>query len=328
MVSTRKKRQSNRRLLSQLDDFDQDVVIGNAASGTQESIVVNEDTNDRDFTVGASSNNTVVNESTMNVKTLERCFNERIHREMCNIVDRVEDRIQNAILPAIDNIIATNIELTIGSINASSGRVVTSVNANSESGGHAGVGASFENSSENNIVSHVSNVNDKTRRDFPDEVSEVLISGSRFDRQSHTHHMVTGQSAQTNQSPEFLTGRTLTPRNPPSHQYQNLSAQESQDNNLPMVEQTPRNQNSDANNSINRLADAIAGIATQQRPQAAAMLKPISTNTLFFDGKKNEKIELFEDLFYKLLKMQPEMTEASKINDFHAHLRKESLENT
>ena len=34
-----------------------------------------------------------------------------------------------------------------------------------------------------------------------------------------------------------------------------------------MVEQTPRNQNSDANLSINRLADAIAGIATQQRPQ-------------------------------------------------------------
>ena len=32
MVSTRKKRQSNRRLLSHLDDFDQDMVIGNVAS--------------------------------------------------------------------------------------------------------------------------------------------------------------------------------------------------------------------------------------------------------------------------------------------------------
>ena len=36
-----------------------------------------------------------------------------------------------------------------------------------------------------------------------------------------------------------------------------------------MVEQTPTNQNSDANISIIRLADAIAGNATQQRPQAA-----------------------------------------------------------
>ena len=70
-----------------------------------------------------------------------------------------------------------------------------------------------------------------------------------------------------------------------------------------MFDQTPRNQNSDANNSINRLADAIAGIATQQRPQAATILKPVSTNTIIFGGK-NEKFELFEDLFDTMLKMQ------------------------
>ena len=176
---------------------------------------------------------------------------------------------------------------------------------------------------------------------------------THFDRQPHTHHMltgakehihnhrnliargseefrngyhmVTGQTAQTNQFPELLTGRIVTPRNPPSHQYQNLPTQVSQDNNLPMVEQTPRNQNLDANNSINRLADAIAGIATQQRPQAATMLKLVSTNTLNFDGK-NEKFELFEDLFHTMLKLQPEMTEAMKISHFHAHLRKEGLQ--
>ena len=137
--------------------------------------------------------------------------------------------------------------------------------------------------------------------------------------------MVTGQIARTNQIPEFLTGRILTPRNPPSHQYQNLSTQASQDNRLPMVEQIPRTQNLDANNSINRLADAIAGIATQQRPQAATMLKPVSTNTLIFDGK-NEKFELFEDLFHTMLTMLPEMTETKQIHHFHAHLRKEALQ--
>ena len=152
---------------------------------------------------------------------------------------------------------------------------------------------------------------------------DMVARGSEEFRNGH--HMVTGQTAQTNQFPEFLTGRIVTPRNPPSHQYQNLSTQVSQDNNIPMVEQTPRNQNLDANNSINRLADAIAGIATQQRPQAATMLKPVSTNTLNFDGK-NENFELFEDLFHTMLKMQPEMTEAMKINHFHAHLRKEALQ--
>ena len=137
--------------------------------------------------------------------------------------------------------------------------------------------------------------------------------------------MVTGQTAQTNQIPEFFTGRILTPRNPPSHKHQNLSTQVSQDIYLPMVEQTPRNQNSDVNNYTNRLPDAIAGIETQQRPPAATMLKPVSTNILIFSGK-NEKFELFEDIFHTMLKKQPEMTEAMKIKHFHVHLRNEALQ--
>ena len=59
MVSTREKRQSNRRLLSQLDDFDQDILSGNAASESQENTVVNESSYDRDITVGTFSNNSV-----------------------------------------------------------------------------------------------------------------------------------------------------------------------------------------------------------------------------------------------------------------------------
>ena len=60
------------------------------------------------------------------------------------------------------------------------------------------------------------------------------------------------------------------------------------------------------------------------------MFKSEPTNTLIFDGK-NKKFELFEDLFHTMLKMQPEMTEAMKLNHFHAHLRKEApltFENT
>ena len=360
MVSTRKKRQSNKRLLSQLDDFEQDMFIGNATSERQGNVVANDGTNDQSFTVGTSHTNSINNENTLNVKTLERCFNERIDREMNNIVDTVEDRIQNVILTAIDNIIAPKIELAIRSINASSGRDVTSVSAHSERREHTGINASLGNVSEDNDALGVTNINVETRCNFHDRVNGLPVPGTQFDRRSPTHcmtlegsaethhmvtgvkerhnmltgdskqihnchHMVTGQTAQTNQSPEFLTGRIQTPRNPSAHQYQNLSTQVSQDTNLPVVEQTPINQNLDANNSINRLADAIAGITTQQKPQAATMLKPVSTNTLIFDGK-NEKFELFEDLFHTMLKMQPDMTETMKINHFHAHLRKEALQ--
>ena len=188
MVSTHRKRQSGRSILSQLDDFDQDMIFGNTSSERQENVMVNEGTNNRDFTVSNPSNNTAVNESAFKVKTLERCFNERIDREMSNIVDTVEDRIQNAILTAIDNIVAPKIELTIRSINASSGRDETSVIAGSERGERAEINASFENASENKNILHVSNVNDATRQNIPDEVSELSVPGTRLDRQPHTHH--------------------------------------------------------------------------------------------------------------------------------------------
>ena len=196
MVSTRKKRQSNKRLLSQLDDFDQDMIIGNTASERQENVVVNEGTNDQDFTVGTSDVSTAMNKNAMTVKTLERCFNERIDREMNNIVDTVEDRIQNAILAAIDNIVAPKIELAIRSINASSGRDVASGCANSERRERTGINISFENASENNNTIGVTSINDEARRNSQDGVSELSVPGTQFDRQSHIHHVMTGGSEQ------------------------------------------------------------------------------------------------------------------------------------
>ena len=189
MVSTCKKRQSNKRLLSQLDDFDRDMIIGNAVSERRENAVVNEGTNDRDFTVGTCNNDSVINGNAVSVKTLERCFNGRIDREMGNIIDTVEDRIQNAILTAIDDIVAPKIELAIRSINATSGRDVTSVSANSERRDQVGINTSFENASGSNNTLGVSNVNDETRHNIPDQLSELSVTETHFDRQPHTHHI-------------------------------------------------------------------------------------------------------------------------------------------
>ena len=101
---------------------------------------------------------------------------------MSNIVDTVEDRIQNAILTAIDNIVTPKIELAIRSINASPGRDATSVSASSERREHVGINASFENASANDNTLGVSNVNDETRHDIPDEVSELSVPETRFNR--------------------------------------------------------------------------------------------------------------------------------------------------
>ena len=219
-----------------MDDFDQGIIIGNAARESRYITLVKEGTKDQDFTACTSSINSAYIESVVNVNTLEIRFKERIDREMSNIVDTVENRIHNPILTAIDDIVEPKIELAIRSKNATSGRDATSVAANCECRKHVEINASFENASGNNNVQQLSNGNDETRNNIPDEVSELLVSGTLFDRQTHTHHMVTGQTIETNQAPEFHTGRILTSRNPPSNQHQNLSTQLSQDNNLPMVE--------------------------------------------------------------------------------------------
>ena len=91
MVSTRKKSQSN-RILSHLDDFDQEIIIGNTAGGRQQNFVVIEGTVDQEFTVNKTNNNLTIKENFLNVNTLQRCFNESIDREMGIIVDTVEDR--------------------------------------------------------------------------------------------------------------------------------------------------------------------------------------------------------------------------------------------
>ena len=91
-------------------------------------------------------------------------------------------------LTAIDNIVAPKIELAIRSINASSGRDATTVSANSERTEHAGFITSFENASGNNNALGVSNVNDETRHNIPDEVSELSVPEPHFDWQPHIRH--------------------------------------------------------------------------------------------------------------------------------------------
>ena len=115
MVSIRKKRRSIRRLLSQLDDFYQHVNIGNAMNNKQENTTVKEGSADQEIKIGKCDSVLEVKENVVNVKTLERFSNERIDKEMGNTVDTVDDKIQNAIVTAIDSITSPEIELALRS---------------------------------------------------------------------------------------------------------------------------------------------------------------------------------------------------------------------
>ena len=80
MVSTQKKKQSNRRLLSPLDDFDRDVSIGDAPNSGQQNVRLKEGNIDQQFTANKSGSLSTTKENTAHVQALERCFNGRIDR--------------------------------------------------------------------------------------------------------------------------------------------------------------------------------------------------------------------------------------------------------
>ena len=109
---------------------------------------------------------------------------------MSKIVDTVEHRIQNAILTAIDKIVAPKIELANRSIKSSFGLDVTSKTTNSELGQHVGINTSFENASGKNNTLHVSNMKGETRHNIPDEASELSVPETHFDREAHTLHTI------------------------------------------------------------------------------------------------------------------------------------------
>ena len=56
----------------------------------------------------------------------------------------------------------------------------------------------------------------------------------------------------------------------------------------------------------------------------AETVRSISTTTLIFDGK-SEKLEPFEDRLHIMIKVQPDMSEAMKINLVFPLLRKKSI---
>ena len=133
------------------------------------------------------------------------------------------------------------------------------------------------------------------------------------------HDMVTGANPTPRMDPEFLTGR-------PTHSRDNPRSQGPLDPPSPTA--SPHDQETSGPNHpidpFTRLADVLTGMTNKPTSQTL-MVRPVSTTTLTFDGK-SEKFELFEDLFHTMIKRQPDMTEAMKINHFHSLLRKNALQ--
>ena len=158
----------------------------------------------------------------------------------------------------------------------------------------------------------VRNVDENNLHNRNSRSRQILI-----EPEDESPYMVTGAFEPQTSDPEFLTGRT--------HTQPTLSRQVSTSNtNLKFTLPDPEIPPASSQDPINRLADVLVNL--QNKPQNQSLtIRPVNTTTRTFYGK-SEKLELFEELFHTMIKMQPEMTEQMKINHFHSHLRKSALQ--
>ena len=166
MFSTRQKKQQNRRYLSQLDDFDQDVFIADGLSSGRQMVLANSSPVDRELTVKELDINPTTKEISVIVEILECCLADRIDKEKRKVVETVEKRIKKAILTATDYFITLPIELALKSINAFSGPDVANFRAKSKHAELIRITTCFEHLSDTNNTFHKLNVNYETRGDF------------------------------------------------------------------------------------------------------------------------------------------------------------------
>ena len=190
MLSNRKnKEQQNRKKLSHINNFDQEFSIVDAASGEGRNVEVDDRQIDREFTINTNNSMAVAIESTLDIQTLETSLIDRIAREVSCVVEKIENRSQNAVLTSMfSNIIPCN-ELVVISMNASSGRNVGSITANSERGEQVErITAFFESASSRNNRFQLINMTDETRGYAPGGLSDFPVSRTHYGWQSHTHH--------------------------------------------------------------------------------------------------------------------------------------------
>ena len=257
----------------------------------------------------------MINEEISNQRS--RKLNEIKNSLNIQIQDAISSAITEKILPSIQNTLEMQDRVNHTMVDRGSiGLHDSSKSANFTTGDRRTSGLQW-NSEVENAQKLWEN---RPRKCFMQENNRLTSRQRSVDsvNSEQNHDMVTGANPTPHIVPEFLTGRPMQSREP--LQRHNSTDHESQET-IPQVPETTAP--TIPSDPINSLAEVLVGM--NNRPSAQTlMVRPVSTTTLTFDGK-SEKFELFEDLFYTMIKMQMDRTETMKKKHFHSLLRKNAL---
>ena len=186
MVSTRKKKQQNKKLFSQLSERDTDFMI--------EQSNQDEQTESRDNMICRCtssdniSNPTQVNYPQVDMHTLEENIVSKVRSELDNLLTSVETIVQDTVLTAIKNLLIPIVELAMKSANAPSGRSVDGNVLDSDQRDLLGNIEGLRMTASSRINSHTDlNRTDETRGNITVEEGDLLVNEKNIDRQTYAH---------------------------------------------------------------------------------------------------------------------------------------------
>ena len=191
MVSTRKKKNQQKRQLSQLDQTLNDFVVGNSVN-----VNVSESENLEQQTNGQPNDFEIVDNSARQNQVIESNIDDQITRAVSSAVMTVENRMHDAILTAIGNVVITRVEMAVKSITGLTGHGTNSEVQNPDRRDFLGNirNTPLTSASSRLDLDNELNRNDETRKYEDFEDGDFRAITSNCDRRAHAHQRNYGTS--------------------------------------------------------------------------------------------------------------------------------------
>ena len=187
VVPTQKKRRQKMILLSHLDEFNIDFMIGRenySAQFESRTSVTSEKGTSKNAT-----HSTPLNGLQVDIYSLERNITGRMRSEVDEVIAAIETRVHKSNLTAMKSAVIPRVELVIKSVNASSGRDTESVVRDADQRDFPGKIDGFQMTASSRIISNtdLSRI-DETRGNNNVAVNDLSVNENNSDHQTHTHH--------------------------------------------------------------------------------------------------------------------------------------------
>ena len=188
MVFTRKEKQQNKSLFSQLSERDTGFMTGQ--NNQEEQIESRDYILCRGTSSDIASNPTQIKYPRVDVHTLEENMVSKVRRDMDNVLTSFETCVQDALLTAIENLVILRVELAMKSTNAPSGWCVDRNVLESDQRDFLGNIEGLRMTASSRIKSHWDlNRIDEPRGNVIVEEGDLFVNRKTTDRQSYAHRI-------------------------------------------------------------------------------------------------------------------------------------------